>query len=107
MRDVVRHELAHALAFTGGDLVRGSARFRRVFGGDHDDDAPVDAPRRAFVSEYATTNPCEDFAEAVMVYLRHGGALDRYRTRPELLRKMQFIAGLRAEIGRMGIRNRI
>jgi hypothetical protein len=91
LRDVLRHELAHALAFRSKNLVRGWDRFAEVFGGHHDSDEPARAPRRAFVTDYARTNPCEDFAECVMVYLRYRGDLDRYARRPELAAKMRLI----------------
>jgi len=44
-----------------------------------------------FVSEYAATLPCEDFAETFMVYLRHRNSLIRFQKRPGVYRKLRSV----------------
>lgn len=41
-----------------------------------------------FVSEYAATYFCEDFAETFMIYLRHRRNLSRYQNRPGVYKKL-------------------
>ena len=41
-----------------------------------------------FVTDYATTNPGEDFAETFMLYLRYRNSLSRFFKRPGVQRKM-------------------
>lgn len=78
LRDVLRHEHAHALAWVRPSFVRG-AWFREAFGARYDD---VHATRpafdtRAFVSVYATTSAAEDFAETFAAWLRGDVRQDR------------------------------
>lgn len=44
-----------------------------------------------FVSEYAATRPCEDFAETFMIYLRYRNSLNRFRSRPGVYRKLRTV----------------
>lgn len=44
-----------------------------------------------FVSSYAATRFCEDFAETFRVYLRHRRGLDRFASRPGVFRKLTAI----------------
>ena len=71
LRDVLRHEYGHALAWLRPSFVRGTW-FRETFGAAYDEEW---AERPAFdsgryVSEYATTNAKEDFAETFVAWLR-------------------------------------
>jgi hypothetical protein len=94
VRDILRHEYAHALADHHPELVaRGD--FAAAFGAPHDRGTSA-APYafHAHVSEYAATEPSEDFAETVMVYLKCGGAIERYAGRPVLHAKLAFVARL-------------
>mgnify|MGYP001237383869 CR=1 FL=1 len=71
LRDVLRHEYAHALAWVRPSFVRGRW-FRETFGARYDekwDERPVFDPE-AYVGEYATTSAKEDFAETFMVCVR-------------------------------------
>jgi hypothetical protein len=104
LADVVRHELAHALAFLHPELVAGR-RFAQVFGGHHDDewDAPPRYRRAHFVSEYATSSPCEDFAETVMVYTRHRGRVRSYARRPGVHRAFEYVTALGRRLRRTGL----
>lgn len=95
LRDIIRHEMAHALANCHPRLVRTRA-FRRAFGAHHDaewQDPPQFDPD-GFLTEYACSAPYEDFAETVMVFTRHRGKVARYRHRKGLARKLAFVAGL-------------
>jgi len=95
LRDILRHEYGHALAFGYPQLVRRSSRFREFFGAGHDEDEDLedweDRPESAFVSNYARVNPAEDFAETFMIYLRRQSRCPQtYRDR-YLRRKWRFV----------------
>jgi Putative zinc-binding metallo-peptidase len=44
-----------------------------------------------FVSEYATTNASEDFAETFMFYLKYRRSLDRFINRPGVYQKIRMV----------------
>lgn len=46
---------------------------------------------REFVSEYAASQICEDFAETFMVYLRNRRSFSRFRFRPGVFRKLNAL----------------
>lgn len=46
---------------------------------------------RDFVSEYAATRPCEDFAETFMICLRNRNSLHRFRSRSGVYRKLRAV----------------
>jgi len=56
-----------------------------------------------FVSWYAATQPCEDFAETFRTYLRFRKNLDKFRSRPGVYRKLkaveQAVGKARKELG--------
>jgi hypothetical protein len=92
LRDVLRHEYAHALADHHPDVVK-HAEFRKCFGGGYHQENPAghhDAASHA--SEYAASSPSEDFAETVMMYLKRGGDLDGFQSRPIVRAKLNFVA---------------
>ena len=90
LRDVLRHEFAHAVADTHRGLFR-SAFFSDSFGAAHHWDFEWEYDPEHHVSEYAATAPAEDFAETFMLYVRYGGTLPpRHATGP-LRRKWKFI----------------
>ena len=71
LRDTIRHEYGHAIAFHFPGLVRRSSEFRRVFGTNYGGKYPEEGlDPRDFMTAYAMENPSEDFAETVMVLLR-------------------------------------
>ncbi len=71
LRDTIRHEYGHAIAFHFPGLVRRSSEFRRVFGTNYGGKYPEEGlDPRDFMTAYAMENPAEDFAETVMVLLR-------------------------------------
>jgi hypothetical protein len=72
--DVLRHEHGHALADTHRGLFR-SRQFRSAFGAAHNWKKRFEFDPDFHVSDYASTNPMEDFAETFMLFLKHGGRL--------------------------------
>jgi len=95
LADVLRHEWAHALADRRPRLVEGK-RFRKAFGGRYD------SPNQAWdydpdlhLTPYASSKPCEDFAETFHYYLRHKGRLPvRLHNKIGIIQKWEFIASL-------------
>jgi len=93
LRDVLRHEYAHAVADTHRGLMR-SRKFTQAFGGSHSSEKSVEYDRKVHVTAYAAVNPGEDFAEVFMKYLKHGGRIPvRFRT-PAITRKWGFVSDL-------------
>ena len=91
LRDVLRHEYAHAYADLYPKLSR-SREFVRVFGGSYDRSRRV----RTFdpdqhVTEYASTTPAEDFAEVFMFFVKHRGRLRGSLDTSAIRRKWRFI----------------
>lgn len=94
LRQVLRHEWAHALAHHHHGLVA-NREFIRVFDGSHDCRRRVRSysPER-HISEYASQEPMEDFAEVFMEFVKHRGMLPgRWRT-TAIERRWQFVAKL-------------
>ena len=100
LRDLVRHEYGHAVAHHYPSLVIRSPRFTEAFGGTYFRGKPVKGNVRDFVSRYARTQPCEDFAETFMLYVRHQGELPAPVNLPShfgfdpIKRKWKFIADM-------------
>ncbi len=44
-----------------------------------------------FVSDYAATSACEDFAETFMTYLRHRNSLHKFKSRRGVHRKLRAV----------------
>lgn len=100
LSDVLRHEYAHAIAHCNRGLMR-SRRFTEVFEAPHDSDIEFEHDPALHVTAYAATSPCEDFAETLMLYLRHEGRLPaRFRTKA-IGAKWRFIRelGRRIKVG--------
>jgi len=95
LRDILRHEFAHALAHTHPELVK-NKQFEKIFDGPHENDAGLQQVYDpAFhVSEYAATMPMEDFAEVFMLFVKHKGKLPAALNRPAIRKKWNFIAKL-------------
>ncbi len=95
LRDVVRHEMAHALANLYEDVVD-THGFSKVFGGGywHTWARPPVFDPSTFVSPYATKSPAEDFAESIMVVTKYRGLVERYAKRHGVMRKLRFVQGL-------------
>lgn len=99
LRDVLRHEFAHAIADTHRGLFR-SAFFSDSFGAAHDWGFEWEYDPEHHVSEYAATAPAEDFAETFMIYIRHGGQLPPWHATRPIERKWKFIRRLSDAISR-------
>lgn len=99
LEDVLRHELAHALADRYMQLVD-TPQFENVFGAAYWDEwiEDIEYDPRQYVTRYATSAPCEDFAETVMVYARHRGRISRYAARTGVMRGFRFVAALAREL---------
>lgn len=93
LRDVLRHEFAHAIADTHRGLFR-TSRFAEAFGAAHHWEFGWEHDPEHHVSEYAATAPAEDFAETFMFYLRHKGVLPARLEMPTITRKWRFIQRL-------------
>jgi hypothetical protein len=92
LRDVIRHEYAHAFAHHHPKLIEKSKEFKSVFGGSYYSEMPSDMEDDAFVSDYAKTIPMEDFAETFMVYVRRKGIIPKTIINKKLKNKWNFIA---------------
>jgi hypothetical protein len=92
LRDVIRHEYAHALAHYYRRLIMRSAEFKKVFGGNYLHFQPSDMEDDAYITQYAQSMPMEDFAETFMVYVRRKGVLSKKHTNKKLILKWKFIA---------------
>ena len=91
LKDILRHEYAHAFAFTHRRLMK-SKKFRLAFGALHDDiKAHWTFDPIFFVSEYAAQNAMEDFAETFMYYLEYSGKLPKKFAHPAIRKKWYFI----------------
>jgi hypothetical protein len=47
--------------------------------------------RQQFITDYATTSACEDFAETFMFYVKYRNSLDRFEHRPVVYRKLRCV----------------
>jgi len=93
LRDVLRHEYAHAVADTHRGLMR-ARRFTEAFVRSHASEVGVEYDKAVHVTPYAAANSGEDFAEVFMKYLKHGGRIPkRFRT-PGIQLKWGFVEAL-------------
>ncbi len=98
LRQLLRHEWAHALAHHHQDLVI-NREFKLAFDGSHDHGEPVReyCPTR-HISPYAATQPMEDFAENFMHFVKHRGDLPaKWQTR-HIEKRWEFLCRLRSSI---------
>jgi len=54
---------------------------------------------KTFVSKYAQTHPWEDFAECFAKYLQLKGKISKYKKRPVVYEKLQFVGRVIEELG--------
>lgn len=97
LKDVLRHEYAHAVADTHRGLMR-SRRFSEVFGGPHGWDGEQDYDSKSHVTAYAASATGEDFAEVFYLFLKHQGRLPKRLNTPAISAKWQFLEELRQAI---------
>jgi len=93
LRDILRHEYAHAVADTHRGLIR-SSRFSEAFDGSHGSSVEWEFDPDLHLTEYAATSSSEDFAETFMFYVRHRGVLSVARRTPAIRRKWSYIRSL-------------
>lgn len=95
LRDILRHEWAHALAEHAPNFIE-TPLFKRIFGNHYEHPSPVrDYDAAHHVTRYATTLTCEDFVEVFHHYLRHKGRLPiRLAGKPSIVKKWHFIAAM-------------
>jgi len=96
--DVLRHEYGHAFADANPRRMN-SPKFERAFGYPHESESwdgwKMDYDPEHHVSEYAATNPMEDFAENFQLYLKHRGILPLVHQTGPIRERWKFIKGLR------------
>lgn len=102
LREVLRHEYAHALADTHRGLMR-ARHFAEAFGAGHHWNFEWEYDPEHHVSEYAAMAPAEDFAEVFALYLRHGGRIPNPLATPAIRRKWRFVDRLAGAV-RRGLR---
>ena len=95
LRHLLRHEYGHALAHKHPGLVKRSRDFTETFGGRYDRKRRVDDYSPFMhVSEYAATQPGEDFAETFALYVRSKGNIFGCLHRAGVFMKLLFINNL-------------
>jgi hypothetical protein len=93
LRDILRHDYAHAVADTHRALIR-SARFSDAFGASHNASTASEFDKEFHITPYAATSPAEDFAETFRFYVKHGGALPNRHWTHTIIRKWSFVDDL-------------
>lgn len=93
VRDVLRHEYAHALADTHRALI-GSRRYREHFGTTYKDEREQLYDKEFHVSDYAASKSAEDFAETVMWYVKGKGIIPKRWVGTAIHAKYEFIREL-------------
>lgn len=98
--DVLRHEFGHALADRYRKFFRGGI-FKEAFGASYGTRQVFDGGDRskAYVSDYATTDAREDFAETFMLYLKYKGKIPaRFRGKRAIVKKWKTVGIIIREI---------
>lgn len=94
LRDILRHEYAHAIEHHHSELIHGDD-FEDAFGVAHDVHAEAEFDPEHYVSPYAAT--CvgqEDYAETFMMFVKFGGVLPPHFNTRTIRRKWRFMARL-------------
>lgn len=89
VRDILRHEYGHALLFHYPSIR--TKKGYTYFGHTSD---PND-----YISNYAMSDPEEDFCETFMVYIKNRGEIQRQKLSPVLMEKWRFITALKRSFG--------
>lgn len=90
IRNIIRHEFGHAWAWLDPAFF-GKPWFRSAFGGSYwanwnwENDEYNDED---FITQYAQTNPAEDFCETFMMFLKYRRSLSRFKRRPGAYAKL-------------------
>ena len=90
VRDVIRHEYAHAIEYHYPEFLDESSDFEKAFGAppQYKIDVTKDSE---YISEYAKENTSEDFAEMFMVYVRRQGIIPTTMNNAAQKRKWKFV----------------
>jgi hypothetical protein len=91
LRENIRHEYGHAFAYHYPNLIYDSKEFKSVFGGDYDYNKPTKMEEDAYISDYAETQPAEDFAEMFSEYVLRQGVISKNITNTKLIAKWHFV----------------
>ena len=100
LRDIIRHEYGHVLAHYYPELIQHCLQFERVFGGHYFDACPSSMNRNSYISDYACTMPCEDFAETFMVFVRRKGKKPIGMNDEKLIKKWDYIQAVCKKISK-------
>ena len=100
LRDILRHEYGHALAFHYPRLIRQSRPFENAYGAKYSGKPILNANRKNFVSDYAhEEGPAEDFAETFMYFIKYKGVIQpHFSSSPIVKKKWAFIRRLNHKI---------
>jgi hypothetical protein len=90
VRDLVRHEYAHAFAEKYDHLIR-KKLFEITFGDRYYSAKMNKMSDDAYFTEYAKENSMEDFAETFMLYLKWKGKLPKKFTNKQLIKKWNYV----------------
>lgn len=91
IRDIIRHEYAHGIAHCHPKMVS-IVSFDKTFQGDHDFGKGSGYDEEHHVSSYASKNPCEDFAEVFMYFVKYRGKIPpMFSGLPVIEKKWRFI----------------
>lgn len=104
IRDDIRHEFGHALADKFKKFFRGGI-FKEAFGASYGVTKVFDGDDWSdeYVSDYATTDTREDFAETFMLYMKHKGKMPtRYRGKRAIEKKWKTVAKIVKAIAATG-----
>lgn len=96
----LRHEYGHALASAHPKITVRNTAFKKVFNGSYYSSVAYDPLNDwdTYVSYYASTSPCEDFAETFEVYLACKGRIEQFRHRAGVYRKLKYIKSLKSKL---------
>lgn len=101
IRDIIRHEYAHGIAHCHPKSVN-TATFKKTFGGDHDSCERSSYDPEVHVTSYAAKNPCEDFAEVFMFFLKHDGSIPKvFQGLTAVEKKWSFVKNLCSRLKKM------
>ncbi len=104
IRDDVRHEFGHALAYKFKKFFRGGI-FKEAFGASYGEKKVFKGGdwRKEYVSEYASSMTQEDFAETFMLFMKHKGKMPaRYRGKRAIEKKWKTVGRIIREIAALG-----
>lgn len=97
VRQILRHEYGHALAYQYRRLMR-SRLFSNAFELHHEKEQASEYDEEKHVTVYAATRPYEDFAEVFAEYVKYQGDIPAYYATPAIRRKWDFVRRLCSQV---------